>query len=160
MPLDVYIQRGLETTQPAAIKVNRASCGWPREAWRQTYPFGLAYRRDRQRYNPVATSRQEQELATTKAEFYDTNKDLLKFEKIVKQAATEVQPTKADGTQKSKAEIFKEVATLTRTTLKEFGIDLKAANLGSERKESIVPKANKLSDSGRSGGDQSVCDCL
>lgn len=104
---------------------------------------------------PIMRARQEQELAQTKSEFYETNKDLLKYEKVVKQAATEVKPTNPDGTQKSKAQIFKEVASVTRATLKEIGIDLKAANLGSEKRESVVPRPNKLSTSGRSGGDQS-----
>lgn len=104
---------------------------------------------------PIMRARQEAELAQTKTEFYETNKDLLKYEKIVKQAATEVLPTNLDGSQKTKTQIFKEVGAKTRATLKEFGIDLKAANLGSEKKVTVVPKPNKLSDSGRSGGDNS-----
>lgn len=107
--------------------------------------------------SPLVKARQEAEMAQNKNDFYESNKDLLKFEKIVKMAATDVQPNKADGSPKTKAEIFKEVSDLTRATLKDLGIPLSApANLGSDRRGvTTVPKANVLSSTGRSGGDTS-----
>lgn len=106
---------------------------------------------------PIAQNMEKAQLDQTKNDFYSANKDLVKYEKIVKLAAAEVNPQKADGSMKTKDEIFKEVAEATRTTLKGYGVVINtpanpgAGGNGNSGKQ--VPAPNKLSPSGRSGGD-------
>ncbi len=96
---------------------------------------------------PLFQQQQEAQLASTKNEFYTMHKDLAKYDKVVKAIASEV-----DGTGKSKAQIFNEVAKATRATLKTMGINLTTANPGAGGGKP-VPKANGIGSSGRSGGD-------
>lgn len=101
---------------------------------------------------PITRQHEEVQLSQTKNEFFTAHKDLARYDKIVKMAAGEVNPLKADGSPKSKNEIFKEVADQTRSTLKSLGINLsQPANPGAGG--NVVPKPNGVSPSGRSGGD-------
>lgn len=101
---------------------------------------------------PITRQHEEAQLSQTKNEFFGAYKDLARYDKIVKMAAAEVSPTKADGSSKSKQEIFKEVAEQTRSTLKSLGINLsQPANPGAGGNN--VPKPNGVSPFGRSGGD-------
>lgn len=107
---------------------------------------------------PISQNMEKQQAEAQKGEFYTINKDLVKYEKIVGLAASEVSHLNADGTEKTKAQIFKEVADKTRVTLKGYGISLSPnanpgagpANGNGNRQ---VPAPNRLSGSGRSGGD-------
>lgn len=108
--------------------------------------------------SPISANMEKAQMDEVKTSFYSEHKDLTKYEKIVKLASAEVDPVKADGSPKSRAEIFKEVAEKTRATLKEYGVNLTPANPGADGEvEQVqvtkVPSPNKLSSSGRSGGD-------
>lgn len=101
---------------------------------------------------PIHQEREQAQLASAKETFYSAHKDLAKYEKIVQVAAAEVSPTKPDGTLKTDREIMSEVATLARSTLKSYGVQLSTpANPGASG--GAVPQPNKLSPNGRSGGD-------
>lgn len=106
-----------------------------------------------QALGPIYAEREQAQLANAKTSFYEANKDLAKYEKIVQVAASEVSPKKADGSFKSDKEIMTEVATLARTTLASYGITLSTpANLSASG-ANRVPSPNRLSPNGRSGGD-------
>lgn len=106
---------------------------------------------------PITQTMEKQQAEAQKNGFYAANKDLVKYEKIVGLAASEVDLMKFDGTEKTVDEIYKEVGEKTRATLKSYGITLSpnanpgaAAVNGGNRQ---VPLPNRLSGAGRSGGD-------
>lgn len=102
--------------------------------------------------SPIAQQHQQAQVDQTRQSFYAAHKDLAPYEKIVKLAAMEVSPTRVDGSEKSQKEIFDEVAAQTRATLKSYNIHVTPANPGAPGRK-VVPQPNKLSPSGRSGGD-------
>lgn len=102
---------------------------------------------------PLSQQHQQSQQDALKNSFYGSNKDLSKYEKIVAIAAKETSQFNLDGSEKSPEALMKEVADKARATLKEYGINLSApANLGTAAGEQ-VPKPNRLSSVGRSGGD-------
>lgn len=115
------------------------------------------------RLNPMFRARDEEIQQRAHNDFYTQNADLKKYEKVVKVAASEITPYKEVGgkrVDKSPSEIYKEVADRTRATLKELGITISPANPGAGGGQSNgevekVPLPNKLSTSGRSGGEAS-----
>lgn len=106
---------------------------------------------------PLMQHHEAQQLDQTKQTFYGEHKDLVKYEKIVKLAAQEVSPKRADGSFKTDKEIMKEVADTTRATLKGYGVQLETsstpANPGAGGGNGQVPAPNRFPASGRSGGD-------
>lgn len=102
---------------------------------------------------PIFAEREQTQLSNAKQTFYDSNKDLAKYEKIVQVAAADVSPRRQDGSFKTDKELMAEVANLARDTLKGYGIQLSSpANPGASGGR-LVPQPNKLSPNGRSGGD-------
>jgi hypothetical protein len=107
------------------------------------------------RLGPITEQHQQAKLQETKASFYGQYKDLAKYDIIVKAAAEEVSPTDANGREKSREQIFKEVAGLTKKKLVALGLNIQQPNANhSVGAGKSVPGANKFSSSGRSGGDQ------
>jgi len=103
--------------------------------------------------SPLTAQHAESQEKQTRQEFYDGNKDLLKYDKIVRLAAKEVNPFAADGSEKTKEQIYKEVAVNTKATLQSLGIKLESlANPGAVGGGN-VPQPNKFAPTGRSGGD-------
>lgn len=107
------------------------------------------------RLGPIAQQHQQVQVQQTRQSFYEANKDLVKYDIIVKAAAQEVEPLDAAGREKSQQQIFKEVALLTKKKLADLGIKIGQPNANhSAVGGKPVPGANRLSPSGRSGGDQ------
>lgn len=112
------------------------------------------------RLGPITQHHQQSQAQATKVAFYSQHKDLAKYEIIVKDAANEVEPIDpVTGREKSQTQIFKEVAALTRVKLAKLGIKLQQQNNQPNANHgagggSTVPKPNRFSSSGRSGGDQ------
>lgn len=101
---------------------------------------------------PLMQHQQTTQLTQTRSEFYSANKDLAKYDKVVKAVTAELgeDPAAANMT---KAQIFKEVSKRARAELKGMGINLaQPANLGAQGGKT-VPKPNGVAPGGRSGGD-------
>lgn len=107
--------------------------------------------------DPIRASHEQAQLQQVRQTFYSKFSHLQKYDKIVKAAAREVSPTNPDGSEKSQEQIFKEVAASTVATLKSLGIVINKPNAnpgaGGGNQGSGVPKPNKFSSSGRSGGE-------
>lgn len=110
--------------------------------------------------SPLIEGQQQQAVQQTRQRFYSANKDLVKYDVIVRDVTNNISPTNADGSEKTEGQIFKEIANASRKRLQELGITVSKpnANLGAEGdgKKGGVPPPNKHSPSGRSGGDTSV----
>lgn len=104
---------------------------------------------------PITGHIQSQQAEGAKTEFYTSFPSLKNYENIVKVAAAEVQATRPDGSQKTRQEIYKEVAARTFKTLRSLNVQIgKPAananhNAGSEK---VVGAPNKFPGPGRSGG--------
>jgi len=101
---------------------------------------------------PLASAHQQAQVSQARNAFYTQNKDLQKYDKLVRSVAAEIQPDGPNGP-KSQEQIFKEVATGVRKILASYGIKQPAANHGAgEPAGKGVPRPNKQASSGRSGG--------
>lgn len=108
---------------------------------------------------PMYAFYQQQQAERQKQAFFTRHPTLNKFGKFVQFAASQVQPTKADGTEKSMEEAMDEIAENAKSLLKESGVDVDA--LGSEEdgesttlgapKQTTVPRMASLQAGGRSG---------
>jgi len=100
---------------------------------------------------PIAQQHQQAQQEAVKTTFFAKYPDLTKYGKLVVQAAQEIgaDPASANFTpdQSMKAVADRVIATLT-----EYGVTLTPANPGAGGQQQ-VPKPNKLSPPGRSGGD-------
>ena len=107
-------------------------------------------------YEPLVAYIQERQAKETVDSFYGGNPELKKYEKLVQMAATKVSHQKEDGSSKSLAEVYSEVANLTKTMLTEMGITLTPgnANPGAAPKNNGVPTMAALQGAGRSMGGQ------
>jgi hypothetical protein len=106
---------------------------------------------------PLQERHQQAQVAEVRQSFYSKFANLQKYDKIVRVAAREVSPVDANGNEKTQEQIFKEVAGSTIATLKSLGIDITKPNANPSADDGEngngVPKPNKFSSSGRSGGD-------
>lgn len=106
--------------------------------------------------NPISETMEQQRSEQVRNSFYTEHPHLTKFDKLVKQAALEVgqDPSMSNADRKA---TFKAIADRVSATLKEFGVEVSPANLGAgggaNGGGTKVPQPNKLSPSGRSGGD-------
>lgn len=111
---------------------------------------------------PMQKFYQEQAEVQQRKMFFDAHPKLEKFPKFVQFAATQVSPTKADGTEKSVAEAMTDIAAIVKDMLKETGVDIDAAELDEDGQPisqpavanlrtgaSSVPKMASLQSSGR-----------
>lgn len=104
---------------------------------------------------PLQGYYQEQQRNQAFQRFYTQHKDLAKFPQIVKIALNEVEPTNPDGSPMSEQQLFKAVAVASRKQLQNLGVKINQPNANhSAGNGKPVPKANKFSSPGRSGGDQ------
>jgi len=104
---------------------------------------------------PISSHIQTQQAEHAKNEFYSTYPILKSYENIVKAAANEVSPTNADGAQKSRQQIYKEVASRTMQTLRSLNVQVTGkpaagANHSAGQARS-VGRPNALPGPGRSG---------
>lgn len=111
-----------------------------------------------QMMGPLTEHYEKAQVAQTRSEFYGTFKHLEKYDKIVKAAAAEVNPKNADGSSKSKIQVFKEVAASTVATLKSLGVVVQTPNANhgaaGNNQQRQVPNPNRSgAPAGRSGGD-------
>lgn len=89
-------------------------------------------------YDPIVNYVKQMQYEAHRNSFYGENKDLQKYEKFVRFAASQVSPTKADGSEKSAKEVATEVAAATRALLKEAGINLDSQNSANQ----VTPGTN------------------
>lgn len=104
---------------------------------------------------PIMAQHEKMAVHQVRSEFYSKFGHLQKFDKIVKAAANEVSPTNANGSEKSKDQIFKEVAASTIATLKSLGVQVNSPNANPSAgapNRGGVPQPNKFGAPGRSGG--------
>lgn len=103
---------------------------------------------------PISTHIQTQQAEGAKQEFFSTFPSLKQYDGIVKAAALEVSATKPDGSQKSRQEIFKEVAARAMRTLRSSNIQIgkTAPNANHSAGSGVVGKPNAFPGPGRSGG--------
>lgn len=112
---------------------------------------------------PMERFYQEQAATQQKQQFYKEFPKLEKFDKFVKFAASQVNPRSESGEMKTVQQVKKEISEMTKSLLKEVGIDSDAdtgenggdANLGAPvQNGNTVPRMASLSTGGRSGGQQ------
>ncbi len=106
---------------------------------------------------PISTHMQEQQSRGVRETFFKTFPTLTKYEEIVNTAAAKVSPTNADGSQKTRDQIFKEVAATSISLLRSLGINptgkpSQDANHGTGHGEDFRRQPNAFPGSGRSGG--------
>ena len=102
---------------------------------------------------PISSHIQTQQAEGAKQEFFSTFPSLKAYDGIVKAAALEVSATKPDGSQKTRQEIFKEVAARAMRTLRSSNIQIgKTAPSANHNAGSGVGKPNAFPGPGRSGG--------
>jgi hypothetical protein len=111
---------------------------------------------------PIVAYQQQVQKEQASQGFYKTYPALAKYPKMVKIAAQEVSPTHPDGRQKTREEVYREVAQVAAKELKSLNIQIeltkptRTANhgAGQGRGQGGVPPPNRFSVPGRSGGDR------
>lgn len=101
---------------------------------------------------PLHQQHVQQQQEAVKTSFFAQHPSLVKYGKLVTMAAQEISadPASANFTPEQS---FKAVADRVQATLKELGVTITPANPGAGGESNKVPAPNKLSPSGRSGGD-------
>lgn len=110
-----------------------------------------------QQLAPIMEFHQQEQIKRTENEFYTSYPNLKNYAPLVKAAARQISPTKADGSDKSVKEVFGEISEVVMQTLKASGINLPAGSAnhsagagGQGGQQGQVPTANSVASPGRS----------
>lgn len=117
--------------------------------------------------SPMFEYYQRAQQERDKQEFFKEFPKLSKFSKIVQFAASTIQPTNADGSEKTVIAVKKEIAQAAKDLLKESGVDIDTlatdeadggdtdtTHSAAPGKRTNVPEMTRMQGAGRSGGAQ------